>query len=94
MVLWLLVGIPALALGLTLFVGRSPVRTLLGYLVLALGFGVMAVFDRPSAAILGGVLALLYAAGRGGPMERDDRPDDVGVSRVAGEGTHGRAGAG
>jgi hypothetical protein len=68
---WLLVGIPALALGLALFVGRSAWRSMLGYAVLIIGFGAMTAFDRASGAIFGGVLALMYAAGRGGTQERE-----------------------
>jgi len=72
---WLLVGIPVLALGLALFLSRSPVRKLLGYVVLGAGFAVVASMDRPSAAVLGGVLALLYAAGQGStrPPEEPER---------------------
>jgi hypothetical protein len=66
---WLLVGLPSLLLGLTLFVGRSPWRAGAGYAVLAAGFGGMAVVDRASAAVLGGLLSLLFAAGRGGATE-------------------------
>jgi hypothetical protein len=69
--LWLFVGIPALALATALFVGRSPWRSRLGYLVLLVGFGVMVFFDRTSAAIFGGLLALVYASGRGGDRERE-----------------------
>ena len=77
---WLTVGIPTLAIGLALFLRRSPVRALLGYAVLALGFGVVSIYHRPSGAVFGGLLALLYAAGRGGRMERQDlRPDEEGV---------------
>ena len=80
---WLLIAIPTLSLGLLLFIGRSSVRSLVGYLVLALGFGLMAAFHRPSGALFGGLLALLYATGRGGSMERQpDRPDRVGIPDV------------
>lgn len=75
---WLLFGLPALVLGLALFVGRSPWRAALGYLVLLAGFAAVAAFDRASAAIFGGLLALLYAAGRGGAAERQPRlPEEV-----------------
>jgi hypothetical protein len=66
---WLLIGFPALLLGLTLFVGRSPWRTGAGYAVLAAGFAGMATVDRASAAVLGTLLALLFASGRGGSVE-------------------------
>jgi mannose/fructose/N-acetylgalactosamine-specific phosphotransferase system component IIC len=63
---WLLFGIPALALGAAMFVGRSPWRSLVGYLALGIGFATMTVFDRASGAVFGALLALVYAAGRGG----------------------------
>jgi hypothetical protein len=66
---WLLIGLPSLLLGLTLFIGRSPWRAAAGYAVLLAGFGGMAVVDRTSAAVLGGLIALLLAAGRGGATE-------------------------
>jgi hypothetical protein len=72
---WLLLGIPALALGMAMFVGRSRWRSLVGYLVLIVGFGVMLPFDRASAAAFGGLIALMYAAGRGG--ESDSGPDPM-----------------
>lgn len=68
---WLVLGVPGLVLGLAMFLGRSPVRALLGYVVLLATFVGMALVDRASAAVLGGLLALLYAAGRGGDMERE-----------------------
>lgn len=77
---WLLIGIPTLALTGALFVRRSPWRSVLGYAVLLAGFGGMAVYDRANAAIFGGLVALLYAAGRGGAIEREDlRQDEEGV---------------
>lgn len=81
--LWLFVGIPALALALAMFVGRSRWRSLVGYVALLAGFGVMTVFDPPSAAILGTLVALLYASGRGGDREREyDRWSDTGHRAV------------
>lgn len=71
---WLFIGIPALVLGLAMFVGRSVWRSLVGYLILAIGFAGMTVFHRPSAAVFGALLALLYASGRGGPAERTYDP--------------------
>lgn len=68
---WLFFGIPALALGVAMFVGRSPWRSLLGYVALAAGFGLMTVFDRASGAIFGAILALVYATGRGGTREME-----------------------
>ena len=70
---WLLVGIPVLALGLLLFSLPATVAKLLGYLVLGGGFVVVASVDRASAAVFGAVLALLYAAGQGLPRRPDDR---------------------
>lgn len=78
---WLVFGIPALLLGLALFVGRSQARAMLGYLVLLAGFGTVAAFHRASGAVFGGILALLYAAGEGG--RRDVETGDV-VSDVPG----------
>ena len=69
---WLVVGIPVLVVGLVLFASGSPVRKLIGYLVLAAGFAVIAMVDRVSAALFGGILALLYAAGQGVTGRRDD----------------------
>lgn len=68
---WLLIGLPALILGMTMFIGRSPLRTGLGYLILLAGFGGMAAFGRAGGALFGGLLALLFAAGRGGATEDD-----------------------
>lgn len=66
---WLVVGIPGLVLAFSLFYGRSRVRTLFGYLVLGAVFALMLTVDRGSAAAIGGLAALLYAAGRGGEAE-------------------------
>jgi len=77
---WLVVGVPTLAIGLALFLRRSPVRALLGYVVLGAGFALTSVFHRPSGAVFGGILSLLYAAGRGGAVENvDSHPDEEGV---------------
>lgn len=81
---WVLIGIPALALAGAMFVRRSSWRALVGYAALLAGFGGMAVYDRTSAAVFGGFVALLYAAGRGGAMERQSlREDIVGVEDAA-----------
>lgn len=72
---WLLFGLPSLILGTALFLGRSPWRAVLGYLVLVAGFVGLATVDRASAAVFGGLLALLYAAGRGGRDEGTVDPD-------------------
>jgi hypothetical protein len=67
---WLFIGIPAAALGLGMFIGSSRWRPLLGYLILIVGFVAMAAFHRPSGALFGVLIALLYAAGRGGSGEQ------------------------
>ena len=76
---WLVVGIPGLILAFALFYGRSRVRALLGYVVLAVVFGVMMTVDRGSGAAVGGLAALLYGAGRGGEAESEG----VDTSRIA-----------
>jgi hypothetical protein len=68
---WLIVGIPAMVLAGGLFYGRSRLRTRLGYLVLLVAFAVLTPVDPASGAVLGGVVALLYAAGRGGEAESE-----------------------
>lgn len=73
---WMLIGIPSLALAGAMFVRRSSWRALVGYAALLGGFGGMAVFDRASAAVFGGLIALLYAAGRGGVIERQGTRDN------------------
>jgi len=93
---WLLFGLPALLLGISLFIGRSPWRAALGYVVLAAGFGGLALVDRASAAVFGGAIALLLAAGRGGTGERvpqltqpqADVPGWVGSDRTLEPGKH------
>lgn len=86
---WILAGIPALLLAAALFIGRSAWRSLLGYLVLAIGFAAVASVDRASAVVFGGLLTLLYAAGRGGRLESEDpHVEDTGVPPVAHK--HGR----
>ncbi len=66
---WLLIGIPCLVLGMGLFLGRSLLRSALGYLVLGVGFAAMMVYDRASGAFFGALIALAYAAGRGGSAD-------------------------
>jgi hypothetical protein len=68
---WLVVGIPALILACALFYGRSRLRTRLGYVVLLGAFSALTAVDRASGAVVGGLIALLYAAGRGGQMETE-----------------------
>lgn len=82
---WLVIGIPGLVIGVAMFLVRSPVRALVGYAAFLAAFAGMAVVDRVSGAVFGGVLALLYAAGRGGQMEREPQDDDaVGLPEVVG----------
>lgn len=66
---WLVIGVPSLVLASALFYGRSRVRTMLGYVVLLAAFAAMTVVDRASGAVIGGLIALLYAAGRGGAAD-------------------------
>ena len=63
---WLLVGIPALVVGVVLYTARSRLLGIIGLLVLLAGMLVLATVDRISAAAFGSVIALLYAAGRAG----------------------------
>lgn len=67
---WLVAGVPALLLGGALFVGRSPWRAGLGYVVLAIGFVAVTLVERTSGGVFACVIALLIAAGRGGALER------------------------
>jgi uncharacterized membrane protein len=73
---WLLIGIPALVLAIGLYIARTPVRSMLAFLVLAGAFVALAFIDRVSAAVFGALLALLYAAGRGGSGERAEQAPD------------------
>ena len=70
---WLVVGLPALLVAFALFYGRSRIRTFLGYMALLVAFGALLTVDRASAAVVGGIGALLYAAGRGGQAESETR---------------------
>lgn len=91
---WLVVGIPTLVLGLALFMGRSRVQAVAGYVVLAGGFAGMAAADRSSAAVFGGLLALLYAAGRGGSAEHEgEHADEIGIPPETEDPGHGHVGA-
>ena len=80
---WLVVGVPLLVLAFALFYGRSRIRTLLGYVVLLIAFGVVVSVDPASGAMIGGVAALLYAAGRGG--QADAQPQDTSTIAVPDE---------
>lgn len=68
---WLVVGLPLLIVAFALFYGRSKVRTGLGYVALLVAFGFMVTVDRSSAAVIGGLAALAYGAGRGGQAESE-----------------------
>lgn len=81
---WLFIGIPALALATACFLGRSWWRSLVGYAVLAVGFVLVAVFSPASGAAIGALIALLYAAGRGGQIEGEYDPvSDTSLRAVA-----------
>lgn len=72
---WLIVGVPGLMITAGLFVGRSQVRSWIGYLVLV---ALVAVFllvpgDVVSAAAVGLIAFLLVATGRG--MQADLAPE-------------------
>lgn len=82
---WLVIGLPGLVLGLAMFLVRSPARALVGYAALLAAFVGMALVHRVSAAVLGAAVALLYAAGRGGDMERErDSDEEIGLPDVVG----------
>lgn len=69
---WIVVGVPGLVLAAALFVGRSRLRALLGFVVLValvLTF-VLVPGDPISAAVLGVLVFSLVATGRG---QTDDR---------------------
>lgn len=80
MQVWLVAGIPLLALAFALFYGRSRIRTALGYLVLLIAFGIVVAVHPASGAAIGAVAALLYAAGRGGQADVDS--DDTSTIAV------------
>lgn len=63
---WLLIGVPTLVACLALFATRRRAFNLAAYGVLAVGSVALTTVHRPSGALLGGLLALLYATGRGG----------------------------
>lgn len=69
---WLLIGIPGLVLAAALFVGRSSVRAMLGYLTLTVLVVVFVL--TPSGGLSAAIVGLLglgaVAAGRG--SHRDD----------------------
>lgn len=69
---WLIVGVPALALVAGLFAGRSELRALVGYVVLAatLVFFLLATGDVISGAAIGLIGMFLVAAGRGTHLDR------------------------
>lgn len=73
---WLLIGVPGLVLTGTLFVGRSRLRALLGYLTLG---ALVVVFvltpgGGPSAAIVGAFGLTAVATGRGSHLD-DERAE-------------------
>lgn len=73
---WLLIGVPGLVLAAGLFVGRSSVRAMLGYLTLA-GLVVLFVITPGggvSAAVVG-LLGLVALAGGRGSHRDDEVPE-------------------
>ena len=68
---WVFIGVPAVALGGAMFIGASRWRPLVGYAILLVGFGGMVWHHAPTGAVFGLIVALLYAAGRGGSGERN-----------------------
>lgn len=67
---WLVIGIPVLGVCVGLFLTRNPQAAMVAYGLLTAGFLALALVDRVAGAVFGALLALLYAAGRGGPAER------------------------
>ncbi len=63
---WFLIGVPTLVACLALFATRRRAFNLAAYGVLAVGSVALTTVHRSSGALLGGLLALLYATGRGG----------------------------
>lgn len=72
---WLIVGVPGLVVAAGLFVGRSRIRSLVGYVVLvALTVTFLTVpGDTISAAAVGLIAFLLVALGRG--LQADEQPE-------------------
>lgn len=70
---WLVAGIPGLVVVGSLFAGRSPTRTAIGYFVLAalLVFFLLIPADAISAVVVGTAGVLLLAVGRGGSVETE-----------------------
>lgn len=89
---WLIAGIPALVIGVMLFIAASQFANLLGYVVLGAGFAIVASVDRASGAVFGAVLALLYATGRGHVPPSGGGPDVV--PDVVSDSGHGHVAAG
>ena len=90
--IWLIAGIPALFIGIMLFLGRSQLSALLAYVVLAAGFAIVTSVDTASGAVFGALLALLYATGRGASDDRHPTGADV-IPDVVEDRGHGHAGA-
>lgn len=91
---WLLLGVPAAVLSMALYTSRSRLLGTAGLLVLLGATIAMVAVDRLSAAVLGVLLALLYAAGRagGGAVSGDDpvrRPHTTAV--IGGTGGYPRS---
>jgi len=76
---WVVIGVPGLVVVVALFVGRSQVRALAGYGVLALIFAFFLLIDSGvySALVVGtiavGYLATGRGSGKGGPEHHEQR---------------------
>lgn len=62
---WLLIGVPSLALALVCFARSTPRSFLAGIVVLVLGCAGVMTVSPASGAVFAGLLALLYATGGG-----------------------------
>jgi hypothetical protein len=89
---WLIAGVPALVVGIMLFLARSQLLALLGYVVLAAGFAMVTSVDRASGAVFGALLALMYATGEGTREESHPSGAEVIPDEVEDAG-HGHAAA-
>lgn len=63
---WLLIGIPVVFVGLTLFTARPRWAGVAGVVVTAAGAVAVATVDQASGAVLAVLAVLLYAAGAAG----------------------------
>lgn len=89
---WLLIGVPVLVAAVVMFVGRSRLRALVGYVLLAVLVAtfVLTPGGGPSAAAVGIVGLAALATGRGSHLD-DARPEHHEQRRrytVADQGDH------